>query len=55
MNTVLDAKYMSTRGLLKFRDWVGSIAQPSETSKSTSLTKLPSTWATGTVSANGPL
>jgi PKD repeat protein len=46
---------LSTSGMLKFRDKVGSIAQPSETSKSTSLTSLPSTWSTGTVSANGPL
>ncbi len=45
---------LSTSGALKFRDKVGSIAQPSETS-STALTRLPSTWSTGTVSANGPL
>jgi PKD repeat protein len=46
---------LSTSGALKFRDKVGSVAQPSETSTSTALTSLPSTWSTGTVSANGPL
>lgn len=46
---------LSTSGTLKFRDRVGTTAQPSETSLRTSLTALPSTWATGTVSANGPL
>jgi PKD repeat protein len=46
---------LSTSGTLKFRDKVGSIARPSETSLSTSLTSLPSTWATGTVSGNGLL
>lgn len=55
MNTVLNVKYVSTSGTLKFCDRVGSNAQPCETSKRTSLTSLPSTWATGTVSANGPL
>ena len=46
---------LSPSGELKFRDKVGGAAQPSETSKRTSLTSLPSTWATGTVSADGPL
>lgn len=46
---------LSPSGELKFRDKAGSAAQPSETSKRASLTSLPSTWATGTVSANGPL
>ncbi|MGF1613957.1 MAG: LamG-like jellyroll fold domain-containing protein, partial [Gammaproteobacteria bacterium] len=46
---------LSRSGLLKFRAQVGSTPQPSETSKSTALTSLPSTWRTGTVSANGPL
>ena len=46
---------LSPSGQLKFRSRAGSIAQPSETSKSTRLTSLPSTWATGTVSAGGPL
>ncbi len=46
---------LSTSGTLKFRGRVGSTAQPSETSLSTSLTSLPRTWSTGTVSGNGPL
>ena len=46
---------VSTNGLLKFRDKAGNAAQPSETSQSTTLTALPSTWATGTASGNGPL
>ena len=39
MNTVLNAKCVSTGGTLKFSDRVGSNAQPSETSKRTSLTR----------------
>ena len=46
---------LSPNGMLKFRDKAGSTAQPSETSASTTLTTLPSTWATGTISTNGPL
>lgn len=43
------------KGDLKFRDKVGSTVLPSETSKTTTLTTLPSTWTTGTISSNGPL
>ncbi len=46
---------LSPNGVLTFRDKVGTVAQPSETSMSTILTTLPSTWVTGTVSGNGPL
>ncbi|MEI2771042.1 MAG: PKD domain-containing protein [Candidatus Competibacter sp.] len=46
---------LSLNGTLKFSDKVGSVATPSETSRTTTLTTLPSTWITGTVSGNGPL
>jgi len=46
---------LSPNGMLKFYDKVGSTARPSETSSTTTLTTLPSTWATGTISTGGPL
>ena len=58
-NVTAGTKYwiaiLSASGELKFRDKVGSASLNSETSKSASLTSLPTTWSTGTVSANGPL
>lgn len=42
-------------GILRFRDAAAVTAQPSETSKQTTLTTLPSTWSTGTVYDEGPL
>lgn len=46
---------LSSKGILQFRDKVGGATKPSETSKATNLTTLPSTWTTGTVYADGPL
>ena len=46
---------LSPSGMLTFRDsgtWVGGL---SETSSQSTLTKLPSTWTTGTYESEGPL
>ncbi|MCI0590544.1 MAG: fibronectin type III, partial [Gammaproteobacteria bacterium] len=42
-------------GTLRFRDAAAVTSQPSETSKQTTLTTLPSTWSTGTAYKEGPL
>ncbi len=47
---------LGTNGKISFRDRMGSGISPLETSKATSLTALPKTWATGTVyPKDGPM
>jgi hypothetical protein len=46
---------LGLRGVLTFRNAVGSTSRPSETSAQTTLTTLPSTWTTGSPSYQGPV
>lgn len=47
---------LSSKGVVKFRTRSsGAVAAPMETSKSISLTNLPSLWSTGTIYQNGPM
>jgi hypothetical protein len=47
--------FLGSQGTMKYRDRLGYGNTPMETSSSTALTTLPSTWTTGQISNNGPI
>jgi hypothetical protein len=46
---------LGSKGQIKFRDRLGSVAGKLEISASSTLTSLPGTWITGLVYSNGPI